>query len=226
MKRIFRLLLILPALLLTATACEETDDADDPQYDNWAAHNEAYFAARTAEARAAINAARATYGDRWEDHCDWRIYRSYRQDTTQAATAADSIIVHITTRGTGSGSPLFTDSVRVNFTTRLIPNALATDDEARTHGKIVSYTGVSRDSSAVFDKDFATPTKMGVSNAVEGLTTALLYMHIGDQWRVYIPQQLGNEDNETTNIPPYSTIVYDIQLKAFYRAGTVVPDWK
>lgn len=225
MKRLFFPLLLLFAACAAFTACEETDAPDDPQYANWAERNDAYFRTVLAEAKTAIAEARATYGDDWADHCDWRVYRTYANDSTTVGAATDTVAVRIMQRGTGSGYPLYTDTVRINVMMRLIPNALADTEEARTKGELISYTGVSKDSVDVFGTDFSTPNKSAVSNNVEGLTTALMRMRIGDLWRVYIPQQLANGANSTEVIPAYSMLIYDVQLKAFYRKGTVVPSW-
>ena len=226
MKRLFHSLILLLAATCTFTACSETDEEEDVQYSNWEARNTTYFQSILEKAKSAIAEAKAAHGDDWADYCDWRVYRTYAQDTTQTGEAADSIAVYISQRGTGSGYPLYTDSVRINYLVRLMPNELSTDEEARTKGRIVGYTGVNRDSSFVFSTDFCTPVTLATSNNLEGVTTALMRMRIGDLWRVYIPQQLGNGSTATTNIPAYSTLIYAIQLKAYYRRGTVVPTWQ
>ena len=223
----FLLALLAAPLLLTLTSCSETDDSEDPQYADWQTRNEAYFKARLAEAHTNIAQAQAAYGTDWEAHTPWRAYRVYSQASSSAATWEDSVAVYITKSGTGSGCPLYTDSVRVNYTARLIPNALATQgSEAQTRGFLVSYSGSSRDSVDVFSEAYGVPAKFAVSNTIAGFTTALQHMHIGDQWRLYIPAALAYESSSTTGVPAYSTIVYDVQLKAYYRPGESVPDWK
>ena len=64
-----------------------------------------------------------------------------------------------------------------------------------------------------------------VSEVVQGFGTALMYMHIGDLWRVYVPANLGYGTTGQTYIPASSTLVYEIELKAYYRAGTTPPEW-
>lgn len=226
MKRLFKYILVLPVLLCALTSCEETDNTEDEQYANWQTRNSTYFAETMKTAKSAIAAAKAQYGDAWEDHCDWRVFCSLDNDATQAGASTDSIAVFIKERGTGSGCPLYTDTVRVNFMMRTIPNALSEETEAQTLGKLVSYSGASKNEADVFSTLYCMPNKVAVSNNVEGLTTALQYMHIGDRWLVYIPSELGNGVNALTNIPAYSTLIYDIQLKAYYRVGVTVPDWR
>ena len=51
-------------------------------------------------------------------------------------------------------------------------------------------------------------------------------MHIGDRWKVYIPYQLAYGKTNNGTIPAYSTLVFDVTLVSYYRAGVDVPDSK
>lgn len=197
--------------LLALTACEDNaDDVDNSEFTyQWAERNAAYFTERMNEAAGAIAQARAEYGDAWADHCDWRIYRSYAK--LPGGPATDSICVHITERGTGTATPLYTDSVRVNFTARLIPTT------SYPEGKVVSYSGIYPTDEYVFNPDFSQPVSFAVSNLVEGYTTALLYMHVGDRCTVYMGQEMAYGTTSSGDVPAYSAMVFDIQLKGIYR---------
>jgi hypothetical protein len=48
---------------------------------------------------------------------------------------------------------------------------------------------------------------------IEGWTLALQHMAVGDKWRLYIPYYLGYGSSATTNVPAYSTLIYDIYLR-------------
>ena len=61
------------------------------------------------------------------------------------------------------------------------------------------------------------PTDFTMSGSINGFATALMHMHVGDKWRVYIPQELGYGSTEKTNIKPYSTLIFDVYLTAFSR---------
>ena len=188
MKRLLKFIFVLPTLLFAFTSCEETESTEDMQYANWQARNSSYFTETMNTAKNAIAAAKAQYGNDWEAHCDWRIYCSMYNDATQTGSPTDSIAVFIKERGTGSGCPLYTDTVRVNFMTRTIPNELGEDAESKKLGKLVSYSGVSKNEADIFSPLYCMPNKVAVSNNVEGLTTALQYMHIGDRVR---PERVG-----------------------------------
>ncbi len=222
MKRIIRPLLALLLALPLLAACEENLE-ETPIYSNWKQRNADYFQQKLNEARQAIAQAKATHDADWEAHCDWRIFRSYSLAPEAAATATDSIVVRITHRGEGPGCPLYTDSVAVNYLGRTIPNELSEYEEARVKGAVFDYSGLSRDSSIVFSDEFCAPARFVASRLVDGFSTALQLMHVGDQWRVYIPQELGYREASTTNIPAYSTLIFDLQLKAYSRSGTPLP---
>lgn len=222
MKQIIRPLIALLLALPLLAACEENLD-ETPAYNNWKQRNTGYFKQKLDEAHRAMAEAKNAYGDDWEAHCDWRAFPSYSLTSATGATAADSIVVHIARRGEGPGCPLYTDSVAVNFLGRTIPNEFSDNEEARTKGAVFDYSGLSRDSSIVFSDEFCAPARFVARRLAEGFTTALLLMHVGDQWRVYIPQELGYQSNSATSIPAYSTLVFDIQLKAYSRSGTPLP---
>ena len=87
------------------------------------------------------------------------------------------------------------------------------------------HSGLYERDDYVFNPAFAVPTKLGVSNLVEGYTTAVQHMVVGDRWLVYIPQELGYQGTSSGVLPPYSTLTFDMQLKGIYRKGEVVGNW-
>ncbi|MCI6472136.1 MAG: FKBP-type peptidyl-prolyl cis-trans isomerase, partial [Bacteroidales bacterium] len=61
---------------------------------------------------------------------------------------------------------------------------------------------------------------------VDGFTTALMNMHEGDRWTVYMPYQLGYGTSASSSIPAYSLLTFDITLVSFFRPGTGAPEIK
>ena len=58
------------------------------------------------------------------------------------------------------------------------------------------------------------PSTFSLGGVVDGWTTALQQMHVGDVWRLYIPQSLGyGSSTSNSNIPAYSTLVFDVYLR-------------
>ena len=206
-----RLALLAPAALASCEETEQTNTEDD----DWCNRHNAYFAARMAEARAAVAQAKAAYGDDWEAHCEWRAFRSAAKATDPAAPAAvtDSICCKVIDRGTGTGFPFSTDSARVNYVGRLMPSA------SYVNGYVFDHSGLYATDDYVFNPDLSTPARLLVSSTVDGFATAVQHMRIGDRWKVFIPWQLGYGATEKNSIPAYSTLVFDLQLKGFARAG-------
>lgn len=197
--------LLLPLLALTLLAsCKETEVTGE--YDNWQQRNETYIDGIAATARANADG-------------QWHVYRSFKLPATDVDGNVaqwdneDYIYCHVEQEGTGTASPLFTDTVLVNYRGRLMPS------DSYPEGYIFdqSYKGQ-------LTPQFNSPYKFCVGGVVVGWSTALMKMHVGDTWRVYIPANLGYGMAERTNegIPAYSALVFDINLVSFSPVGTPV----
>ena len=76
----------------------------------------------------------------------------------------------------------------------------------------------------VFDKNFegtynkqtAMLSTFAVSNVVDGFATALMHMHVGDHWMVYIPYQLGYGTTGNGSIPAYSMLRFELALDSYH----------
>ncbi len=101
-SRLRALALCMTALLGAAcllTSCEETTEQWDP-YENWQVRNIAWFASVADSARTAISQAKAQYGDEWEKHCEWRMYKTLQRSASTRGPLTDSICCRILQRGT------------------------------------------------------------------------------------------------------------------------------
>ncbi len=57
------------------------------------------------------------------------------------------------------------------------------------------------------------PNKFNVGTGlVDGFSTALQHMEVGDKWEVWIPWQLGYGAYGRGDIKPYTTLVFEIEL--------------
>ena len=70
-----------------------------------------------------------------------------------------------------------------------------------------------------FDWKTANMTDVVASGLVEGFSTAVMNMHAGDRWRVYIPYQLGYGTTTSNGMRAYSNLTFDIALKTFWHPG-------
>lgn len=198
------------AMMMTMASCSETDDKVE-EYPDWQNKNTAYFNSKYNAVKQLI-----ANGSR-----EWKVFKSYARTDSSVDSPTDYILVNVLHEGTGSGCPLFTDSVRVHYRGQLLASATHVDMSDKELGYVFDKSWSTTD----FDEQVSVPAKMSVSNVVDGFSTALQHMHIGDRWMVYIPYQLGYGTTERTNIPACSTLVFDITLAAYYRAGTKVPVW-
>ena len=197
------LLAVVAGSMLLA-ACSESDDTGS-EFDDWQSKNTTYWDALYAKAQDSVKAGNA----------NWKIIKNWSLEESLQSKNTDYIIVHVKETGTGTVSPIYTDTVRTHYTGRLIPSASYPD-------------GYQFDSSLghAVSMDEATPTKFAVSAVVDGFSTALQNMHVGDRWEVYIPYTLGYGESAQSAIPAYSTLIFDVKLAAFYPKGQKVPDWK
>lgn len=198
-------------MALCLTACSETDDEVE-EYPDWQKRNEAFFVSKYNAARQAVSSGSS----------EWKVIKSYARNPEKEGSATDYIVVRVLREGKGSGCPLFTDSVRVHYRGQLIASATHVDSKDRELGLVFDKSWGTDE----FNEQVSIPAKFAVAGLVDGFATALQHMHIGDRWLVYIPYGLGYGTSATNSIPAYSTLVFDIALSAYYRAGVKVPDWQ
>ena len=221
-------LILAFAACVTFVSCEETDNTYDP-YENWQARNAEWWESIVSDSRTAINEAKAQWGEQWEEHCQWRMFRTLYKVQDDAGTILDSICVQdLGNDLTGDelqasiekGSPTHSDSVRVSFRGFLMPT--------------LNYTGHGSEMAIVqevfstsyygeYNPSTATPVLMSVDGLVEGLKTALQYMKEGDHWMIYIPYKLGYNTTAQGTIPAYSTLQFEVHFAKWYESGSHVP---
>ena len=206
-----RVFALLVTALLSLSSCSETDDTVE-EFPDWKAKNEAFFTSKYSMVSQYVAAG----------YTDWKIIRGYNLgDATGNVSPTDNILVHVLRQGTGSGCPLYSDTVRVHYRGQLIASTTYVDSSDSELGLVFDKSW----STDVFNEQISIPSKMGVGGLVPGFSTALQYMHIGDRWRIYVPYQLAYGTSNNGSIPAYSTLVFDIALAAYYHPGKTVPDW-
>lgn len=202
------------------TSCTENDDTVE-EYANWQSKNETYWDNLYTTTQQKIKS-----GD-----TSWKIILNYtfqnqKQTTGSALTyrPENYIIAHVEQAGTGTTSPLYSDSVSMHYMGRLIPSTTYTSGlifdkswssnqfNAATSRPVHSYIGLTYDAKGK-------PTSL-----VDGFTTALMSMHRGDHWTVYIPYQLGYGEKSSGVVPAYSTLIFDLRLNDFSHPGVKLKD--
>ena len=199
MKKLPLFIYALTALLLFS--CSEETEVDT-EYANWAERNDLYFA--SLEDSLTRNPAQ------------WQRIKSVYLDQESEGMATDYVYVKVMESGTETESPIHTDSVRISYQGRTIPT--------------VSYPQGNIFDGTVYG-DYASATnataKLRVSSCVDGMATVLQHMHRGDHWRVYIPSELGYQEQDMTNsgLPPHSVLIFEMTLVDFSHAGESLPVW-
>lgn len=188
---------ILFPLVGMVSSCSEGSD-EEGEFDNWQARNEAK-------------------AQEWYNNSSLTKYQSFAIDGT-SSKPGDYIYVEVLPASEGkpeasTSTPFYTDTVRVAYRGRLIPS------KSYPEGYVFdqSYTG-----------DFSWKTAYVSQGASwrDGFATALLHMHVGDHWRVYIPYQLMYGSGSDTKYPAYSNMVFDVALFDFWHPGETRPSFK
>ncbi len=185
--------LIISLSLLAFVSCSETDDSD-LDLAEWQTANEEYF--ETQYQKHSVQTATMFVLPTWSNPAD-------RKWSEVAHTSC--VLVDVLESGIGTTSPFFTDSVKINYVGRLIPST----DYPSGYVFDTSYL-------KNYDPAIDVPITSSVKGFVEGVTTAVQYMHLGDKWRVTIPYQMGYGTTSQTNVPAYSTLVFEIELVDFW----------
>ncbi len=109
-----------------------------------------------------------------------------KKDSVQ--TTASGLQYKILTAGTGE-IPSATQKVQVHYEGRLIDGKVF--DSSYQRGKPLSIT---------------------CGQVIKGWSEALTMMPVGSKWELYIPQELGYGDREQKEIPPFSVLVFTVEL--------------
>ena len=82
-----------------------------------------------------------------------------------------------------------------------------------TNKVVVNYEGKLIDGT-VFDSSYERkePATFGVTQVIKGWQEALKLMPKGSEWELYIPQDQAYGSRETGNIPPFSTLIFKVEL--------------
>lgn len=77
----------------------------------------------------------------------------------------------------------------------------------------VNYEGRLVDGT-VFDSSYECrrPASFVCNQVIKGWTEALTRMPVGSKWEIYIPQELGYGSHEAGKIPPFSALIFTVEL--------------
>lgn len=104
-------------------------------------------------------------------------------------TTASGLQYKILTQGTGA-TPKSTDRVKVHYEGKLVNGTVF--DASKKHG--------------------SDPMVFGANQVIKGWTEALCMMPVGSKWELYIPYDLAYGERNMGQIPPYSTLIFTVEL--------------
>ena len=87
-------------------------------------------------------------------------------------------------------------------------NTPTADDKVKTNYRGTLIDGTEFDSSYKRNR----PAEFAVTKVIKGWTEALQLMKEGAKWELYIPTNLAYGQRGTPNIPPNSTLIFEIEL--------------
>ena len=200
MKKFLIYLFAMTIGLIGLSSCSE-EVSEEEEYANWQERNEQFLATL-------VNDSLKQTG--------WQRIKKYSLDQSVEGSVSDYVYVKEILKGESSESPLFTDSVRVVYQGRLIPS--------KSYPKGYVFDGTVY---GTYSSKTAYTSRQKVSGMLPGYTTALMNMHKGDYWRVYIPCELAyGSSGNGSKIPGYSVLVFDLTLLDISPIGEDMKPWK
>lgn len=187
------------AVTLAFFSCKETKEFDD--HADWKKRNSAFIADKVSDHGNDMPATAAK-------GAKFRLL-SYKLDPSKDWASSSYVYCEVLEQGTGTDVPYFNDSVRFNYRVRLIPTVHYPE------GQVVDQSF----KTASLDPAVNIPASFAVNTVIEGVTTALMHMHCGDYWKLYIPSGLAYGTSGSGSIPGHSTLIFEINLTEIAHTG-------
>ena len=191
---IFLAVILFPFMGIVSSCSEDSKEEDE--FDKWQEKNEEIL-------------------NQWVANPGYKkiLTFSKNESTTASFKNTDYIYVEVLETGDGAESPFYTDTVRVAYRGHYIPTA------SYPEGLVFDQTYLDD-----FDWKTAGTAKFQAGSLVDGFSTALMHMHVGDRWRVRIPYMLGYGKSDykassSSTIPGYTNLVFEIAMYDMWHPG-------
>lgn len=191
---IFLAVILFPFMGIVSSCSEDSKEEDE--FDKWQEKNEEIL-------------------NQWVANPGYKkiLTFSKNESTTASFKNTDYIYVEVLETGDGVESPFYTDTVRVAYRGHYIPTA------SYPEGLVFDQTYLDD-----FDWKTAGTAKFQAGSLVDGFSTALMHMHVGDRWRVRIPYMLGYGKSDykassSSTIPGYTNLVFEIAMYDMWHPG-------
>lgn len=151
-----------------------------------------------------------TVDDRWQLENEAQFAKiSANSDYTklESKTGAGHIMYKVIEPGEGE-KPYFNSTVKVRYTGWYkIDWSINEDSYTDDKGNLIV-------NKYEFDSTGDIARSLVVQNLIDGFSTALQHMKVGDKWEIWIPWHMayGASGNSTGTIPGHTTLVFEIEL--------------
>ncbi|MBK5195677.1 MAG: FKBP-type peptidyl-prolyl cis-trans isomerase [Proteiniphilum sp.] len=153
-----------------------------------------------------------TFDDKWklDNEAQFAAIAANSAYTKLNSQSGNGYIMYKEIESGEGATPFFTDQVKVLYTGWFKrewskPDTYTDDKDNSIYNKIIFDSTSNRNDI---------PSIFAVNGAVDGFSTALQNMQVGDKWEVWIPWKLGYGESGSGSIQAYTTLVFEIELVA------------
>lgn len=193
-------LFVAVTFVLSFSSCLNTDNPYD-EYNAWYVQNETYFNSK-------VKAYQDSAG----------IFpKEFVVDSIPQNQGGGVILYKYIAKGEGTAKPYFNSKVKTYYTGKRLKDgsdAYADMITFDTTFKITNRPGSNPAVPLTYDemKLYNSPATFEVNKVIKGWTYLLQQMVVGDRVRVTIPWYLAYGANASGSIPPFSTLMFDVEL--------------
>lgn len=162
-----------------------------------------------------------TFDDQWkiDNEAQFAKITADSEYTRINTTSTSGYIMYKEIEAGDGEIPYFTDKVRVLYTGWFKRDWSLPDTYPNDKGETITnkYIFDSTENRNNIPSTFAINPQ--VSYIIEGFSTALQHMQVGDKWEIWIPWKLayGSSGNSSGTIPAYTTLVFEIELVSIVK---------
>jgi len=153
-----------------------------------------------------------TFDDKWklDNEAQFAAIAANAAYTKLNSQSGNGFIMYKEIESGEGATPYFTDQVKVLYTGWFKrewskPDTYTDDKDNTIYNKIIFDSTSNRNDI---------PSIFAVNGAVDGFSTALQNMQVGDKWEVWIPWKLGYGESGSGSIQAHTTLVFEIELVA------------
>ena len=151
-----------------------------------------------------------TFDDKWQldNEAQFTRVTANTEYTKLNSQSGKGFIMYKELEQGDGATPYFTDEVKVLYTGWYkndwsLPDSYTNDKGNLILNKIIFDSTANRNNI---------PSTFSVKGVVDGFSTALQHMQVGDKWEIWIPWKLGYGEAGNNSIPGYTTLVFEIEL--------------